>query len=78
MVIFLQLIHFHPSHLQTKMIDTSFCVPVGLFFDKLKHYFSVSISTNTFFCLFIVTLKKSDTSPLKIHTDLGRLRKCAP
>ena len=38
--------HFHPSDLQLKMIDTSFCAPVGLLLTNLNHFFNVSIDTN--------------------------------
>ena len=42
-------IHFHLSHLQTKMIDSSFCSLEGLFLTKFNDYFNVPINTNMFF-----------------------------
>ena len=37
------------SHPQSEMVDTSFCILVGLFLTKLNHYFNVSIDVNMFF-----------------------------
>ena len=42
-------IHFHPSHPQPKVDETSFCALVGLLLTKLKHYLSVYSHTNMFF-----------------------------
>ena len=56
-------IHFHPSHLQPNIINTSFCALVGLLLTKLNHYFNVSIETDTFWGLFMVTLKMGGTAP---------------
>ena len=47
-------IHFHPCHLQTKMIGTSFCALVGLLLTILNHYFNIPINT----------LKLGDTASL--------------
>ena len=40
-------IHFHPSHPQPNIINSSFCALVGLLLTKLKHYFNYSIEINT-------------------------------
>ena len=60
-------IHFHLSHLQTKMIDPSFCMfPRRVICKtKLNYYFNVPIRYKYVFSLFKVTLKISDTSSLK-------------
>ena len=42
-------IHFHPSHPQPKIINTSFCALLGLLLTKLNHYFDDSIDSNMFF-----------------------------
>ena len=42
-------IHFHPSHPQPNIMNSSFCVLVGLLLTKLNHYFNDSIETNMFF-----------------------------
>ena len=58
----------HPSDLQLKMIDTSFCALVGLLLTNLNHFFNVSIDTNEvvfFFWPFKVTVKIGDTAPLR-------------
>ena len=41
-------IHFHPSHPQPNIINTSFCALVGSLLTKLNHYFNDSIETNAF------------------------------
>ena len=42
-------IHFHPSHLQPNIINTSFFALAGLLLTKMNHYFNDSIQTNTSF-----------------------------
>ena len=42
-------IHFHPSHPQPNIMNSSFCALVGLLLTKLNHYFNDSIETNMFF-----------------------------
>ena len=64
-------IHFHPDHLQTKMINTSYCALVGLLLTILNNYFNVSIDTNMFFWLFKVILKIGDTAPLSMMCPLN-------
>ena len=46
---FFSSIHPFPTHLQTKMIDSTFCSLQGLFLTKLNRYFNVPINTNKFF-----------------------------
>ena len=41
-------IHFHPSHLQPNIINTSFCALVGLLLTDLNHYFNDSVQRNSF------------------------------
>ena len=44
--------HFHPSHLQPMINDTSFCALVSLLLTRLNHYFNVYFCINRFFgCL---------------------------
>ena len=62
-------IHFHPSHLQPNIINTSFCAQVGLLLTKLNHYFNDSIDTNVF-RLFTLTPKIGDATPLNLHTKM--------
>ena len=42
-------IHFHPSHPQPNIINTSFCTLVGLLLTTLNHYFNDSIEKKVFF-----------------------------
>ena len=46
-------IHFHLSHPQTKMIDTSFCALEGLLFTNPKNYFNVPSTQVRFFTIQI-------------------------
>ena len=41
-------IHFHPSHPQLDIINSSFCALVGLLLTKFYDYFNNSIETNMF------------------------------
>ena len=41
-------IHFHSSHQQPNIMNSSFCALVGLLLTKLNHYFNDSIETNMF------------------------------
>ena len=61
---------FHPSHLQTKKIDTiRFCALVGLFLTKLNHHFNVPIDTNVF-CSFQSDTKCGGTALLIYNVHL--------
>ena len=42
-------IHFHSSHPQPSLINTSFCPLVGLLLTKLNHYFNDSTDSTMFF-----------------------------
>ena len=63
-------IHFHPSHLRPKIINTSFCVLVGLLLTKCYHYFKVFMDINVFLAIQIDT-KICDTAPLKPFLKSG-------
>ena len=65
------VIHFHPSHAQPKIINTSFCALLGLLLTKLNHYFDDFIDSNKFFWLFNVTQKIGDTAPLTLVFPLS-------
>ena len=65
-------------------MNSSFCVLVGLLLAKLNHYFNDSIEKKkNVFWLLIVTLKISDTAPLKkvllqirtVHLQMVRRKK---
>ena len=58
-------IHFHPSHPQSKVTNTSFCALLGLLLTKRNHYFDVSIDSNMIFWPVKRTLKIGDTAPLR-------------
>ena len=47
--IFQVVIHFHASHPQPKIINTSLCALLGLLLTKPNHYFDHSIDSNMFF-----------------------------
>ena len=64
-------IHFHPSHLQTKLIDTSFCALAGLFLTKLNHYFNVPINTNVF--VVVVFAIQTKQNPLDVGETVAAL-----
>ena len=66
-------IHFHPSHPQINMNDTSFCALVGLLLMKLNHYFDVYIHTDVF-RLLEATLKLSDTASSMIENLWKRFK----
>ena len=63
-------IHFHPSHPQQKIINSSFCALLGLLLTKLNYYFDDSTDANMFFWLFKVTQKIGDTAPLTSTTGI--------
>lgn len=65
-------IHFHPSHLQPKIIKTSFCSLVGLLLTKPNHYFNVFVDI-LFFLLFKVKPNMGVTAPFKKYDSNTKL-----